>query len=40
MTTMIRILLLGIMIATTGAVSGTAGDFARDQFWTGVTDRQ
>ncbi len=40
MTTMIRIVVLGIVIATTGAVSASAGDLAREQFWKGVTDRQ
>jgi hypothetical protein len=32
-------LLVGVMIATTGAVSADASDVARDTFWTQMLDR-
>ncbi len=32
-------LLVGVMVATTGAVSAQASDFARDFFWGQTLDR-
>ena len=38
-TTVLGALLVGVMVATTGAVSAKASDSARDFFWTQSLDR-